>query len=219
MIEMASSHGRPKLRLHLRSDLHLARKTWHITMGIAIAVVYSLGMSRSNAVTLLGSVLVFNLFVETLRLKVPQVNKKVIEIWGPLMRTCEQDRFTGTPYYLAASILAIGIFPRPIAVLSILYLACGDPIASLFGVLYGGKGPRFANGKSWIGTGAGMITCMMVTWFYGQSLGWSVPTLIAMTLIGGIAGGSAELLPLDVDDNFSIPIVSGFALWLAVIVI
>ncbi|MBL7715204.1 MAG: hypothetical protein JNL01_07015 [Bdellovibrionales bacterium] len=207
------------MKLHHRSDLHIARKVWHLTMGCAIAIVYSLGMSRSGAVMLLGFVLAFDLFVETIRLKVPQVNEKVIKFWGPLMRRCEQDRLTGAPYYLAASILAIGIFPRPIAVLSILYLACGDPIASLFGVLYGDKGPRFTNGKSWIGTGAGMLTCMMVTWFYGQNLGWSVPTLIAMTIIGGIAGGSAELLPLDVDDNFSIPIVSGFALWLAVILI
>ena len=49
----------------------------------------------------------------------------------------------------AAALLTIAIFPKPIATLSILYLALGDPIASLFGILYGGKGPRFrAEGRA-----------------------------------------------------------------------
>jgi len=43
--------------------------------------------------------------------------------------------------------------------------------------------------------------------------------LIALTVMGGLAGGGAELLPLEVDDNFSIPIVSGFVLWLAFILL
>jgi dolichol kinase len=44
-------------------------------------------------------------------------------------------------------------------------------------------------------------------------------TLMTMTLVGGLAGGTAELLPLEVDDNFSIPIVSGFILWLGFILL
>jgi dolichol kinase len=34
-----------------------------------------------------------------------------------------------------------------------------------------------------------------------------------MTLLGGFAGAVAEALPLDIDDNFSIPVVSGFIMW------
>ena len=37
-------------------------------------------------------------------------------------------------------------------------------------------------------------------------------------LLGGLIGGTVEMLPLDVDDNFSIPVVSGFAMWLLFIV-
>jgi dolichol kinase len=42
---------------------------------------------------------------------------------------------------------------------------------------------------------------------------------LILSLVGGIAGGTAELLPLEVDDNFSIPVVSGFVLWLTFIVL
>lgn len=209
----------PSLRLHLRSDLHLARKAWHMIMGCFIAGVYMSGMSRSTGMMLLGTVLGFDLIMETLRLRSPSLNEKVMRYWGPLMRRCEVNRLSGVPFYLAASILAIGIFPKPIAVLSILYLACGDPIASLFGVLYGDKGPRFANGKSWVGTGAGILTCMIVSLVFLRGMNLPDTTVLALTIMGGIAGGTAELLPLEVDDNFSIPVVSGFALWLTFILL
>ncbi len=206
-------------RLHLRSDLHLARKAWHLFMGCFIAGVYVSGMSRSTGVMILATVLGSDLLLETMRLKSPALNEKIMRVWGPLMRSCEVNRLSGVPFYLAASILAIGIFPKPIAVLSILYLACGDPIASLFGVLYGDKGPRFANGKSWVGTSAGILACMLVTVVFLRSMNLPDSTVLALTVAGGIAGGTAELLPLEVDDNFSIPIVSGFALWLTFILL
>ena len=37
--------------------------------------------------------------------------------------------------------------------------------------------------------------------------------------MGGLSGGLAELIPFDMDDNFVIPVVSGFMLWLGMIVL
>jgi dolichol kinase len=206
-------------RLHLRNDLHLARKIWHLGMGVMIVCIYGSGLSASNSVLLLAAFLCFSIFVELSRLRVPALNEKVIRFWGPVMRSCEVDRISGIPYYILAALLAIGIFPKPVAILSILYLACGDPIASLFGIQYGDQSIRFSNGKSLIGTMAGIVTCFMVGLFYLESLGFHGLTLILVASIGAIAGGTAELLPFETDDNFTIPIVSGFTLWLLFIVL
>jgi diacylglycerol kinase (CTP) len=207
------------IRLHLRNDLHLARKTWHMVMGLVIVAIYMSGMSRSTAVVTLGCALGIDLFIETLRLRIPAFNEKVLRVMGPLMRSNEVNQLSGTPYYLSATILAIGIFPQPIAVLSILYLAFGDPVASLFGILYGKRSLKLATGKSLVGTAAGVLTCTVIGYAFLSSLGIRPDLVILMSLIGGIAGGAAELLPLEVDDNFSIPMVSGFALWLAFILL
>jgi diacylglycerol kinase (CTP) len=207
------------VRLHLRSDLHLARKIWHMGMGLVIAFIYMSGLSRSASVIVLGSFLGLDLLVETARLRIPSFNESVMRFWGPIMRSCEVNRFSGVPYYLSASILAIGIFPKAIAILSILYLACGDPIASLFGILHGDRSVRFSNGKSLVGTLAGVITCMLATFVYLKTLSLSDGVIIPVMLLGGIAGGAAELLPLEIDDNFSIPVVSGFILWLGFILL
>ncbi|OFZ79669.1 MAG: hypothetical protein A3K03_06035 [Bdellovibrionales bacterium RIFOXYD1_FULL_44_7] len=217
-VEQVLTAGLP-VRLHVRTDLHLARKLWHMSMGLLLIAVYMSGMSRATAVVTLSSILGLDLFLEMARLHLPVFNEKVMRFWGPIMRNYERDRFSGVPYYLAAAALAVGIFPKTIAVLAIAYLACGDPIASLAGILFGHKGKKFKNGKSLVGTVAGVLVCSILTFIFISSSHLGDQYVLALTFIGGVAGGSAELLPLEVDDNFSIPIVSGFVLWLAFIIL
>lgn len=210
----ASAIAVPQIRLALRSDLHLARKAWHCTMGMAIVLVYMLsGMSSSTGVAVLSSLLGLNLLIETARLRIPSVNERVVKIMGPLMRSSEETGLSGVPYYLASALLVIGLFPKTVAMLGLMYLAFGDPIASLFGILYGHKGPRFANGKSLIGTMAGVLACTAVTFAYLRILNYSAPEFGWIVVLGGIIGGTAEMIPLEIDDNFSVPILSGFGLW------
>lgn len=212
------------ISLHVRSDLHLARKLWHVCMGLFMVGLYMAGLTRSQGVLILAAFLALNLTVETARLRIPAFNEVFMRLWGPLMRSCEVDRYSGTPYYIASSLIAVGIFPKPIAALAIAFLAVGDPIASLFGILYGDRSLRFSNGKSLIGTLAGMIACGAIAFLFlhfmneTQFLELKVDHLAILSVIGGIAGGGAELLPMEVDDNFAIPVVSGFVLWLAFIV-
>lgn len=213
--KMAPFFGGVPVRLHFRHDLHLVRKTWHMVMGLIIVYCYLAGTSRSTAVMILGSVLGFDLLMESTRLRSSAFNEKMMRFWGPFMRAHEVHQMSTIPHYLSSTILAIGIFPKPVAVLSILYLACGDPIASFFGILYGHKGPKFKCGKSLIGTSAGVTVCALLTFFYLKGLSVSNGPLIALSVVGGLAGGMAELLPFDVDDNFTIPVISGFVMWLA----
>lgn len=208
---------RSPIRLHLRQDLHLVRKGWHMLTGLFMVAVFLSGLSRFDAVMILGFFLGLCLLVETARLRIPSVNDAVIRFWGPIMRTGEIDRMSGTPFYLASALIAVGLFPKPIAALSLLFLACGDPMASLVGILYGKTSPKWADGKSWIGTAAGVLTCMVVGAIFWNALPVKAWQAWLLTWIGGFAGGMAELLPWEMDDNFIIPIVSGFTLWICCI--
>src|SRR4051794_10570141 len=87
--KMTTPFGGFSVRLPYRSDLHLARKAWHMTMGLIIVSIYLSGMSRSTAVTILGSALGLDLILELSRLRVPSINEKILKIWGPFMRSHE----------------------------------------------------------------------------------------------------------------------------------
>ena len=208
----------PPWRLRLRNDLHLARKTWHCGMGVFMALVYGLGTPQLVCVLLLLSGLAFFLVAEYARLLFPRVNAFAIRVMGPLMRKSEVNRVSGTPFYVGSVLLSVAIFPKAIAILSILFLAIGDPVSSIFGISWGHLGPRFSNGKSLIGTVAGMGVCCLITFFYLVYTGVGPGSAAFIALAGGVAGGGAEMIPLEIDDNFSIPLVSGVALWIAFLV-
>lgn len=189
-------------------------------MGTLIAAIYQFsGMSAATAIIVAGSFLGLNLFIEMLRLRVPAFNEKVMRSWGFLMRSSEINRVSGVPYFLGAAMLTIAIFPKTVAILAILYLAWGDPVASLMGILYGKHGPMLMPGRSLIGTASGVATCGLITVLVMTSLMLPWPTVAALTVIGALSGGLAELIPFDMDDNFVIPVVSGFMLWLGLILL
>jgi len=207
------------VRLPYRHDLNLMRKIWHMGMGLFIVNLYLLGVPQGTALLILAGFLGADLMVENARLRSPNLNQRMMRLWGSIMRSHEVNQMSTIPHYIVSVILAIGLFPKPVAVLSILYLACGDPIASLFGILYGHKGPKFKNGKTLIGTCAGILVCVLISYVYLQAISVSNSTdvILAVSLLGGLAGGLAELIPFEIDDNFTIPVVSGFLLWLVFI--
>lgn len=215
---MESTWNNRSAVLPARSDLHLARKIWHLTAGVVLVLIYRYsGISQAFAVLLLGAAFVFLMTLETMRLHNPNINRIALRLWRPFIRSGELDRISGLPYYVCAAMLAIGIFPEKIAVLSLLYLAVGDPTASFFGILYGHRSVKFASGKSLIGTAAGVIVCTMLSLFILSDLPLQANEWWALSLIGGLAGGISELIPLEVDDNFTVPLISGFVLWIAFI--
>jgi diacylglycerol kinase (CTP) len=199
------------------TDLHLARKAWHVLMGLFILAVYFLfnfnPMEGSFALAL--AFLVFYTS-EKIRLRNQDFNQWILWVFGPLMRKDETRKMSGIPAYLAAASLAFLIFPQDIAVWSILLLVFGDPAASLVGIAWGKKSVRFSNGKSLLGTLAGIFVSALVSMIYLSVLGYSAGFILLGSLLGGLAGGLTELIPmpfsLKIDDNFLIPMVSGFVL-------
>jgi diacylglycerol kinase (CTP) len=129
---------------------------------------------------------------------------------------------SGTFYYAFGTWISIFLFPKSIAILSILYLAIGDPVASIFGIQFKtesflGLKVRLRTGKSLIGTLAASLLCGTLT-YYILNYYTFLPSIIILiiSVVGGLSAGIAEtIIPIfvPIDDNFIIPIVSGFSLW------
>jgi diacylglycerol kinase (CTP) len=202
--------------LRQRNELHLVRKLWHVGSGLGLYwLIFLSGLSRPGAALLLSLLLTASLTMELARLRLPGLNRIVLTLCGPIMRCHEARKLSGIPFYLAGTLIAILVFPDPVARLALLYLVLGDPAASMAGVLSNHRGPKLAGGKTLIGTAFCIAVCMAVTliFFVLGEHSLAPATLLLLTLGGGIAGGTAELVPLPLDDNLTIPVLSGLLLW------
>lgn len=202
-----------RLTAHHRNDLHLMRRLWHISMGLVIVAIYQWLVTHQQALKILAGFLCFTLVIEWLRLSNTRFNEKVFKFWGPLIRDSEVKHLSGATYYILGALFTIAIFPKTIAVLALTYLAVGDPLASIVGILTKNKTNLiWKNGKSLLGTLAASIACGLVSWFYFDTYTFQFALL---SVLGGVAGGLSELISSDfkLDDNLVIPIFSGAILW------
>ena len=119
--------------------------------------------------------------------------------FGRVLREKEKPSLMGSTYFLFASILTILLFPKPIAIVSLLILILSDTAAALVGK---GIGKISIFGKTLEGTMAFIFSSLLIIWIYPgiDRLSGSFAALGAALI---------ELLPIPLDDNLTIPLVAG----------
>lgn len=199
--------------LRLRTDLHLARKAWHIATGLTGLIFYK--KSGIHPEALAFGLLIFaiaSFILEFSRLRYEALNRVLMTFMRPIMRESEKNSISGMPFYALGVSLALFFFPEKIAVLAILFLIFADPIASFFGILYGRD--KILPNKSLQGTIAAFSVCYIITLVYGLIYAQPTMSLLVFSIAAGIIGALSEMCSQFVDDNLCIPVVSGFGLYL-----
>lgn len=200
--------------LHKRSDLHMLRKIWHIGVGTLclITVMRSSQPMVYWAQIILGIALAGFTF-DFLRKKMPGMNKVVLKFMGPLMRRSEREGMSGLPFYALGCSISLFFFQRDIALMSCMFLIYADPISSFFGVLYG-KDKLLPN-KSLQGAVAGFFTCYLICLFYLVNTATIGTHLLIFAIVSGLIGALSELISaFNIDDNLTIPVLSGLGMTL-----
>lgn len=198
------------LKLKKRSDLHLARKIWHITGVFAMFVVWNLADKSTSMIILSVACLAF-VAVDILRAKLPALNEFIVFAFKPIMRESEVNRIAGTSYLLTGVMVCALLFPHEVVSLTLLFLGFADPIASFVGILYG-KDKIFGQ-KSLQGTLAGYLVCVTAGVCYLYSKDIPVDRILVFSFIAGLIGALAELIPVGkLDDNFTMPVISATGL-------
>lgn len=196
--------------LKKRSDIHYARKIWHMSGVFMMFLAYQY---LPPAVSLTILVLAWGVFVplDFFRQKYPALNDWAMHAFKPIMRQSEVKKLAGTTYLLTGVLIVYLIFPRPIVALTLLFLAFADPIASYFGILYG-KDKIFGH-KSIQGFIAAFFVCAAVCMFYLMANNYLMDRLLVVSLFAGLVGAFAELIPIGkLDDNLTLPVMSAIGL-------
>ena len=178
------------------------RRLFHLTAGstIPVAGIFApeLFMVVATAALTAGG-----LGLDLARFRIERLNRAFLRWLSPLLKAAEGSRITGATYMAMAALAVFLIFDRHVAIAALLFLSLGDPAAALVGERM--PGPRIF-GKSPVGTAAFIAVSWAVV---GVLVAAGVVDYHWGLMAGAVAAGLAELTPLPVDDNLTVPIAAG----------
>ncbi len=182
------------------------RRLFHLIAGSTIPVAGIFAPERefliAVAVLAAGAVA-----LDLSRFAAGPLNQVYMHWMAPLLKGEEVSRMTGATHMLIAAALVFWLFGREVGVPVMLFLSLGDPAAAIVGRRL--PGPRLA-GKSpggtlaFAATGAAVAAILLVS--------GAIQYHWAIWPGAGIAA-LVELAGIPPDDNLSIPLIAGAAMW------
>lgn len=200
-----------QIRERDRSRPHLARKLYHAAMGLTCFFLYALVLTQNQAliaVLVIGGPLVI---LDIIRLRNPKLRSAALHFFGPIMRCDELNQISGNSYYVLGLLAVVIFFSKPIALLSILFLGLGDPAAAIIGTLWGRHRMLWGR-KSIEGAMGNLLISGLASIVVSLAYGANFQKSLAIGLVGGLVSMIAESLPLPIDDNLTVPVISGVLL-------
>ena len=181
--------------------LEVPRKITHFIGALIPFIYYFANLDKLHALIYLAPVVIIIAGSDLYRILNPKFNKLYLKLLGKTMRPHEVHSFNGSFTFMLGAFLTVLLFPKTIAIVSLLYVTFGDPFACMVGKKLGAT--KIFN-KSLEGSLACFFVCFIIgIWFLKNP---------AIALISSIVATLAELLPLPINDNFRIPIFSGISL-------
>ena len=182
---------------------HVGRKFFHLFGGLGLLSLYWL-LGRRNALIGYGLIALMVLAFEITRFKVYAFQRFIQAWFGSFIRENEGNKLTGMIPYVLGVGLTLFLYPVGIASAAIVFLACGDVMATTVGEHFGKT--KIVGGKSLEGTLA----------FFAAAVGSGVllsltalPLPFGLMLAGAAVATAVEVLPLPLNDNLTIPVISG----------
>ncbi len=127
-----------------------------------------------------------------------------IKYFGSFLRHDERKQTVGSTYFFAGLLLTVLLFPRLIAEASMYVLIIGDTMAAIVGRKWG---RHRIGSKTLEGSLAFFFSSLPVLMLLGR-------VEPAAAAAGVFAAALVELLPLRINDNFTIPVSSGVVMYL-----
>jgi dolichol kinase len=197
----------PKEEIGFRQEL--IRKATHLGALVIPGGYYLLGLERSTATLIMLVIGLTMLLIDISRMRHWWLWRNVaVHVIGPVIRKHEKDGdFTGATYILLTSALTIFLYQKPIAIAALSFIIVGDSFAAVIGRKYG----RTKIGNKSV---EGSLGCLLGTSIVAMlTPGISLP----VGLLGAVVATLVEAWPFGVDDNVSVPLLSGLAMHMAIV--
>jgi dolichol kinase len=184
----------------------LMRKATHMGALVIPGGYYFLQLDKISMLSIMVPVTILMILIDISRLRQWRFwNAFAGKIISPLIRPREiTGDFTGATYILLSVCLTVALYDKPIAIAALSFIIVGDTLAAIAGRLYGRH--RFGN-KSLEGSFGCLVGTVIVALL-------APDILLEVALFGAVVATIVEALPWRIDDNVTVPILSGLSMTL-----
>ena len=182
------------------------RRLFHVVAGstIPIAGIFAPEDGLLIAFAVLAAV---SLVLELARFAIGPLNRFFLRLAAPIAKGDEDSHITGSTYMLIAALGVFWFFGKDVGVAVMFFLSLGDPAAAIVGRRM--PGPRLL-GKSPGGTAAfaaaGVAVAGVLVAAGAIEHHWAL-------WAGAVIAALVELAGIPPDDNLTIPLIAGTAMW------
>ena len=182
------------------------RRLFHVFAGSTIPIAGILAPESAFLIAL--AVLAGGaLALDMARFGIGPLNRLYMRWMAPLLKSDEEAHITGATYMLIAAVLVFWLFGHSVGIPVMFFLSLGDPAAAIVGSRM--PGPRLM-GKSPGGTAAFAAVGVAVS---GVLLGFGAIEHHWALWAGAVIAALVELAGIPPDDNLTIPLTAGAAMW------
>lgn len=197
--------------------VELQRKAIHL--GALVLPFAVLALPRPLALATLGGLAVLAVGLDVARQRVPAVRRLLVDrVFGWMMRPEEIPPvggpivLNGAAWMCVSAVLCAWLFPAPLAAAALATLMIGDAAAAVVG-------RRFGRTK-WPGSPKsveGSLAYAATAFLTGLAVAtWPTAEFGALTcLVGAVVGAAAEAVPVRLNDNIRVPLLTGLAMLVA----
>ena len=182
----------------------LLRKATHLGALVIPSLYYIHGLSKTDALLVLVPITLLIFVLDAGRIRGWKIWKLFgARLIGKMIRMHEAGGdFTGATYILASACCTIALYPKPIAIAALAFIIVGDSFAAIVGRLWGRH--KFGR-KSFEGSTGCLVGTLIVA--------FCVPDIpLQVAIPGGVIATVVEALSTKIDDNISVPILSGLGM-------
>ena len=188
------------------TEFEFNRQIFHMLLGVVLVLLLKYGFVNKSiilALILAG----FALSFLSAKIKIPVI----YYILQKFERKKDLEKFPGKGiiFYFIGIYISLLLFPKEVAMASIMILALGDSVSHLYGLHYGRIKHPLSSTKFFEGTIAGFIAGFIGALIFLPWLEAFLASLAAMA----VEAVEIKLGTEQVDDNLIIPVIAGAVVW------
>lgn len=186
------------------------RRLFHLIAGSMLPVA-GIFLPWLVILVLSGTLASVSLGLDLTRINLPFLNRYFLRWLSPFLKKSEDRRITGATYMLIATFVGFLAFEQPVAVVALLFLAIGDPVAALVGTRT--PGPRIfgkSPGGAFAFVGGSLLVVLVLVSSGFIQFHWGY-------VVGAVVAAGVEMAPIPLDDNLTVPLLTGAAIHLMLV--